>query len=164
MAEKGKKPNIAPRASHRDPWRRALSYSRARMNLDEFQSALALLREQLLGPGGNQASLQCSDCENCVRCMFCAACDDCYHCTHCTQCRGCTECSHSERSSGCHGCSHITDCESCHGSAYLVSCANCSDCTYCFGCVGLQGKEFHILNQPYARKDYFAALKALQSK
>jgi hypothetical protein len=30
-----------------------------------------------------------------------------------------------------------------------------SNCVYCFGCVGLSGREFHILNKPYSRKDYF---------
>src|SRR5688500_16987171 len=133
----------------------------ASMDVEQFQADLADLREQLLGPGGNQASLNCTDCENCVRCTFCKACDDCYHCTHCEDCRGCTECLHCLRSSGCHACTHLIDSESCHGSAYLVMCANCSDCTYCLGCVGLQNKEFHILNKPYTRGEYFATLKAL---
>ena len=40
----------------------------------------------------------------------------------------------------------------------------CSDCTFgynlyscknCFGCVYLKGKEYHILNQPYEKEEYF---------
>jgi hypothetical protein len=30
-----------------------------------------------------------------------------------------------------------------------------ANCNYCFGCVGFSDKDFHILNQPYSRKDYF---------
>ena len=37
----------------------------------------------------------------------------------------------------------------------------CSDCTYCFGCVGLVGKDFHILNEPYGRTEYFAMVSTL---
>jgi hypothetical protein len=41
-------------------------------------------------------------------------------------------------------------------SAYLVRSVGCTGCTYCFGCVGLARKDFHILNVPYSRQDYFA--------
>lgn len=34
-------------------------------------------------------------------------------------------------------------------------------CTYCFGCVGLSNKDFHILNEPYARREYFAIVARL---
>jgi hypothetical protein len=43
----------------------------------------------------------------------------------------------------------------CTSSDYLVRCAAMSNCSYCFGCVGLSGKDFHILNEPYERQDYF---------
>ncbi len=36
-----------------------------------------------------------------------------------------------------------------------------SNCEYCFGCVGLDGKSFHILNEPYDRQTYFALVKEL---
>ena len=36
------------------------------------------------------------------------------------------------------------------------SARSCTDCTYCYGCVGLAKKEFHILNVPYSRTEYFA--------
>jgi hypothetical protein len=34
-------------------------------------------------------------------------------------------------------------------------------CSYCFGCVDLSNKDFHILNEPYDRKTYFAITRAL---
>jgi hypothetical protein len=42
-----------------------------------------------------------------------------------------------------------------------VRCASLSGCQYCFGCVGLSGKDFHVLNEPYDRKTYFALIARL---
>lgn len=46
--------------------------------------------------------------------------------------------------------------------AYLVRSVSCSDCSYCFGCVGLRQADFHILNEPYERADYFAVVRRLE--
>jgi hypothetical protein len=54
--------------------------------------------------------------------------------------------------------------ENCTQSAYLVLCRNLSDCTYCFGCVGLQRKDFHILNVPFDRKEYFKIVGRLKKE
>jgi hypothetical protein len=62
---------------------------------------------------------------------------------------------------GCHDCSHCEDSQACTRSNYLVRCLSCTECTYCIGCVGLARKEFHILNVPYSRAEYFAMLKEL---
>ena len=40
----------------------------------------------------------------------------------------------------------------------------CTDCNYCYGCVGLDRKEFHILNQPYSRREYFEIVKHLKEQ
>jgi hypothetical protein len=50
----------------------------------------------------------------------------------------------------------------CSGSNYLALCRSCSDCNYCFGCVGLQNKDFHILNEPYTRDAYFKLTRELE--
>ena len=89
--------------------------------------------------------------------MFCTGCRNCYRCTHCQDCEATTGSSHCARCVGCHDCSHCEDALACTHSAYLVRCSFCADCNYCLGCVGLQKKEFHILNQPYTRSEYFAA-------
>lgn len=39
-------------------------------------------------------------------------------------------------------------------SSDLEYCELCFSCTNCFGCIGLQRKEYHILNQPYSPEDY----------
>jgi hypothetical protein len=59
-------------------------------------------------------------------------------------------------------CQHCVECEGCVRSAYLVRSVGCSGCTYCFGCVGLSRKDFHILNEPYERAEYFAVTRQLR--
>jgi hypothetical protein len=46
-------------------------------------------------------------------------------------------------------------------SSYLVRSVALSDCTYCFGCVGLSHKDFHVLNEPYGRTEYFDVTRRL---
>jgi hypothetical protein len=43
----------------------------------------------------------------------------------------------------------------------LVRSVSVSDSNYCFGCVGLSGKDFHILNEPYDRSTYFEITRRL---
>jgi hypothetical protein len=52
--------------------------------------------------------------------------------------------------------------ENCANSAYLYFSRNLSDCTYCFGCVGLSKKDFHILNRPFGRQEYFQLTQRLK--
>jgi hypothetical protein len=131
------------------------------MTRTEFQTELQRLRREAGVREENAGSFRSQDCQGCLRCMFCTGCTNCYRCTHCTGCEATTGSSHCLRCTGCHDCSHCQDSQVCTGSAYLVNCASCSDCTYCTGCVGLAKKEFHILNQPYSRTEYFAIIKTL---
>ena len=73
----------------------------------------------------------------------------------------CTESLHCRGSRGLINCQHCIDCDSCSQSSYLVRCASLTGCQYCFGCVGLSGKDFHVLNEPYDRKTYFALTERL---
>ena len=68
---------------------------------------------------------------------------DCQGCLRCMFCSGCTNC---------YRCTHCMKCEATTGSSH---------CLRCTGCVGLAKKEFHILNQPYSRTEYFALIKTL---
>ena len=36
---------------------------------------------------------------------------------------------------------------------------NLKGCTNCFGCANLRGKNYHIFNQPYSKKEYFEKIK-----
>ncbi len=134
------------------------------MNRTEFQAELQRLQRELGAGQENAGSFQSASCEGCLRCMFCSACRNCYRCTHCRDCEALTGSSHCLRCTSCHDCSHCEDAEACTASAYLVHCFNCNECTYCYGCVGLSKKEFHILNVPYSRTEYFKLVKQLGSQ
>jgi len=52
-------------------------------------------------------------------------------------------------------CAYCVQSEGCSNSAYVILSRNLSECNYCFGCVGLNKKDFHILNQGFSREAYF---------
>ena len=67
-------------------------------------------------------------------------------------------------SKSCHACAYCVQCENCTGSAYLILCRSLQDCNYCFGCVGLSKKDFHILNVPFSRTEYFKVTNRLRKE
>lgn len=58
----------------------------------------------------------------------------------------------------CNFCSYIRICSDCE------YCELCFSCKNCFGCVGLQNKQYYILNQPYSREDYFKKIAEIKEK
>ena len=139
-----------------------VEYTISRMNRAEFMSHLRNLEGQLGGEVPNTACLNSKNLQACSRCMFSSDLESCYHLTHCHGCRNCSHLSHSTGCGSCHDSAYLTDCRSCTGSAYLIHCFACVGCNYCVGCVGLQKKDFHILNEPYSRSEYFEILKKLK--
>ena len=87
-----------------------------------------------------------------VRCHYCV---DSQRCTDSTHCRG---------SRDLLGCNHCVACDRCTQCAYCYKSVDCMQCTYCFGCVGLFRQDFHILNRPYSRSEYFALVKKLKAE
>lgn len=132
------------------------------MNASEFEQRFRAL---VAAHGRTTANAGCLACERCERCSdstFLIACTNVARSHYCTGCVDCAECSHSTDCTACIGCSHCERCERCIQSAYLVRCVGMSGCTYCFGCVGLSRKDFHILNEAYARDVYFAKVAELR--
>lgn len=127
----------------------------AALSQREFLDVFGRLTKSFATDPGNPGSYACEGCERCANCMFCRDCDSCYQCTHCVRCELCNNCTHCVECKSCHASAYCLQSESCTGSAYLVLCRNLSDCNYCFGCVGLSKKDFHILNEPFSRKEYF---------
>jgi hypothetical protein len=128
----------------------------------DFEAELSRLIRLHQGSEENPGSVRCQLCRACVSCMFCVDCEACHRCTHCTRCRGSSHLTHCVECTGCHDCAYCERCEQCAGSSYLVLSRGCSDCTYCFGCVGLSKKDFHILNRPYTRSEYFRIIEPLR--
>ncbi len=132
------------------------------MDPREFLKSYEQLRAQYERAGENPQGFKLKDCRNCGSCMFCTGCDNCYRCTHCTGCEGCSNSTHCESCSGCHSSAYCVESTNCVNCKYLEHCDACADCTYCFGCVGLSRKDFHILNEPYGRTEYFQIIEKLQ--
>jgi hypothetical protein len=135
--------------------------ARPLMNRSDFEARLKALLVDRSTANANVGCLACERCERSTRSTFCADCKEVTRCHYCRSCRDCIECSHCERAVGCLSCSHCIDCERCASSAYLVRSTACTGCTYLFGCVGLHGKDFHILNEPYDRETYFSLVASL---
>lgn len=109
----------------------------------------------------NTSCVACNACERCVECTFCTRSTALLRSHYCTGCDRCVASTHCRESRDLFACNHCDTCERCSQSSYLVRCVDCTSCTYCFGSVGLIGKDFHILNQPYSRSEYFALVAKL---
>jgi hypothetical protein len=118
-----------------------------------------LLRQ--MASAANEGSVECHGCRACSRCTFCRDSDRLVRCHYCVRCATCTDCSHCRDGRSLVACNHCIDCESCTKSSYLVRSVGLASCAYCFGCVGLSGRDFHILNEPYERSEYFRIADAL---
>lgn len=122
----------------------------------DFEAAFQeLLAEHRGRSQTNQGSIECVDCEQCFECTFCRSSSGLVRCHYCHECTRCFNCTHCRDSSELLGCNHCVGSVRCTQSSYLALCVDCTDSSYCFGCVGLSKRDFHILNEPYERRDYF---------
>jgi hypothetical protein len=128
----------------------------------EFETRLRELLRNHSSVVENAGCIECDGCQKCVLSTFCRSSTGLVRSHYCVDCTDCTDSSHCRGCSGCLSCNHCVASERCTGSAYLVRCVALSSCSYCFGCVGLQNKDFHILNQPYDRSTYFAVVNKLR--
>ena len=132
-------------------------------NRTEFERALEAILKSAGAGTDNPGSYKSTGCERCYDCMFTTDSEQCYQCTYCKNCQKCTNCTH------CHACTdtHVSNyCQHSHrlaGCSYVILSHDCYDCVFCFGCVGLVKKEFHILNQPFRRDEYFRIVKDLKA-
>lgn len=73
----------------------------------------------------------------------------------------CISCERSARSFFCensHSVFYSVDCRECLSAWF---CRDCVGCSHCFGCAGLRNKSYYIFNKPYAKEDYFEAVKKM---
>ena len=128
----------------------------------DFEKRFRMLVAEHASATGNVGCIACDDCDRCSDSTFLVGCKNVARSHYCRDCVDSSECSHCTGCSACLGCSHCEACERCASSAYLVRCVGLSGCTYCFGCVGLAKKDFHILNEPYERQEYFEKVSELR--
>jgi hypothetical protein len=161
MVDSSRRPPAAPQFS-RAPAPPSEPPAPDRLDRRGFDAELQALLDAHEASDENPGSVRCEGCRACVSCMFCKGCEACHRCTHCTGCRTSSHLTHCHDCTGCHDCAYCERSENCAGSSYLVLSRDCSDCTYCFGCIGLAKKDFHILNRPYTRSEYFRLVEKLR--
>jgi hypothetical protein len=131
------------------------------LSVREFESRYRTLVNGLSHERGNDSCVECERCSSCSYSTFCKDSERLVRCHFCVRCSMCSDALHCRGSRGLIGCQHCVDCDSCSQSAYLVRCLSLTGCQYCFGCVGLSGRDFHVLNEPYDRKAYFELTQRL---
>ena len=127
----------------------------------EFEAELRRLLSAHESGAENERSIECVGCQRCVDCTFCRASVALVRCHYCIDSQRCYDSIHCRASRELMSCNHCAFCERCVQSSYLYRSFDCAACNYCFGCVGLSGKDFHVLNQPYERSEYFALTSRL---
>lgn len=131
-------------------------------NRAELEAELRKLVEAHARVADNVACVECERCEGCRESTFCRSSKRLHRCNYCVDCERCTSSTHCRQSRDLLSCNHCEACERCAQSSYLTQCFDCTSCTYCFACVGLVQKDFHILNVPYSRSEYFALVAKLR--
>ena len=131
------------------------------MTRNDFETELRRLLKEHGERTGNQRCIECAGCEKCIDCSFCRGSRRLLRCHYCIDCEGCADSTHCRKSTELFGCHHCVASNQCRSSSYLVRSSDCDGCTYCFGCVGLSRKDFHILNKPYERSEYFVLVNRL---
>jgi hypothetical protein len=108
---------------------------------------------------------------NCEECYFLSESEHSFNCVRGNRLKDCFNtvgCWNSEllyqtvlvgdkRSYNLKNCYHISD------SSHLEYCGFCVRCQNCFACCGLIGKQFHILNRPYAEAEYYRLVSVIKS-
>jgi hypothetical protein len=122
----------------------------------DFESELRRLLQAHEQHTENERCIECAGCERCKDSTFCKSSKALVRCHYCVDAQRCVDSNHCRASRDLMACNHCVACERCASSSYLVKSIDCTGCTYCFGCVGLNKKDFHILNRPYDRSAYFA--------
>jgi hypothetical protein len=133
----------------------------AELTARSFESRFRELVSSFGGERGNDSCVECERCTACAHSTFCRDSERLVRCHFCVRCALCTDSSHCRGSKSLIGCQHCIDSEGCSTSSYLIRCVSLTGCTYCFGCVGLSQRDFHVLNEPYGRRDYFAVTRRL---
>lgn len=112
-----------------------------------------------------------SSSKNCFACFDAHECQDCYYLQDCWRTKDSMDMTFSDGSELCYeGFSIGLTTYNCNFCNYVRSCSDCEycellfSCKHCFGCIGLQNKEYCILNKPYPREEYSKKLEEIKAE
>ncbi|KKU78856.1 MAG: hypothetical protein UY05_C0046G0001 [Candidatus Peregrinibacteria bacterium GW2011_GWA2_47_7] len=109
--------------------------------------------------------------KNCFNCFNIHESEDCMYMQDCWRTVDSLDMTFSDGSTLCYDSFSIgLGSYNCNFSNYIRSsrdleyCELCFNCKDCFGCIGLKDKQYHILNQPLSREEYFAKVAELKAE
>jgi len=104
---------------------------------------------------------------NCEQCFDIKRCEDCVYCTQPTDAKDCYDCDYCEEPELTYehiGFAMNNTVKFCNtvGKSYEVHYSDfCNSCKYNFGCLGLQHKDYCILNKQYTKEEYEALFEKI---
>lgn len=108
--------------------------------------------------------------KNCFYSFGAHECQDCCYLFDCWRTKDCIDMHFSDGSELCYECYSVgLGCYNCNFSNYIRGSSDCEycelvfNCKNCFGCVGLQNREYYILNKPYSKDEYFRKVAEIKS-
>ncbi len=151
-----------------DPFEYAQGFDFSRPFFDQFAELQA--KVPVISINMHDDNVNCeyahlaSGCKNCYLVFAASGNEDCMYATYLQRCKNIVDCFFIFDSELCYECvdcyncynlQHGQYCQNCRDSYLLYDCKGCSDC---FGCVSLVNKQYHILNEPYSKEEYFKKL------
>lgn len=100
------------------------------------------------------------ECKNCFNCFDIEKSEDCRYGENIMRCKDTVDCARTTLCEMCYeGLSTVNSynthfCIATWFSRDCMYCDNCNSCKNCFGCIGLNNKEYCILNKQYSKEDY----------
>lgn len=108
--------------------------------------------------------------KNCYTCFDITECEDCFYMQDCIRTKDSADMTFSDGTELCYECFSLgLGSYNCNFCNYIRTCSDCEycellfNCKNCFGCIGLQSKEFYILNKPYSRDEYFKKVTEIKA-
>lgn len=138
---------------------------------DQFQELLLKVPRIALfnvNPTNSDFCQQAYNNKDCYMCVVVKDCQDSMYITHSNSIQDGFDSSFIHTSELCYECldsEKLYNCafsQSCQNSSDLIFSYDCIGCKDCAGCYGLRNKQYHIMNQPYSREEYFEKLKNLE--
>ncbi len=151
-----------------DPLSYGRAYDPARPFFDQFGELMRSVPHPHQSGVKNVNCDWCDDVWSSRECYLCRSLFECeylnygYRTVRCKNSVDLTYCSDTAFSYDCLYCfncykiRHSFDARDCLESMFLFDCRNCSNC---FMCWNLRNKQYHILNQPYAKEEYFKKIR-----
>ncbi len=91
-----------------------------------------------------------------------------FHCNTLWDSSHCADCHFVSASTWCYECVHCHRCKNLRWSEFCTGCedswflSNCRDCTNCLFCTNLEGKSYHIRNEPVSVEEFEKAVQQLE--